>query len=149
MSKIYLLPRMIAALLVATLPRRMRAHTAQSTTSLRTEMRDGVRWLLRHGMLRDLAVALAVTMDDPAATEEVVRVARAERPDIPIIARARDATHTQRPQRFLQRRYTHLQPHYIPVRPVLLVLIELYQFLKFNSVEISKEIRLLWPIVFC
>ncbi|MFO1183478.1 MAG: cation:proton antiporter [Bauldia sp.] len=42
------------------------------------------------------ALALAVTMDDPAATELVVTAARAERPDIPIIARARDASHAQK-----------------------------------------------------
>jgi CPA2 family monovalent cation:H+ antiporter-2 len=39
------------------------------------------------------APALIVTMDNPSAVELVVTVARAERPDMPIVARARDAEH--------------------------------------------------------
>lgn len=44
----------------------------------------------------DTARALVVTMDNPAATEHVVRVAHAEWPQLPIIARARDAAHASR-----------------------------------------------------
>lgn len=51
----------VAALLVASLPRRTRAASADSTASLRSDVREGLRWLRGHGMLRDLAVALAVT----------------------------------------------------------------------------------------
>lgn len=40
--------------------------------------------------------ALIVTMDSPAKVEEVVRVARAARADLSIIARARDDRHAQR-----------------------------------------------------
>jgi Kef-type K+ transport system membrane component KefB/Trk K+ transport system NAD-binding subunit len=39
------------------------------------------------------APALVVTMDSPAAVESVVTAARAERPDLIIVARARDADH--------------------------------------------------------
>ena len=39
------------------------------------------------------ARALVVTMDDPAAVEEVVGAARSERADLTIVARARDAAH--------------------------------------------------------
>jgi CPA2 family monovalent cation:H+ antiporter-2 len=41
----------------------------------------------------DNARALVVTLDEPRATEEVVTAARAERADLLIVARARDATH--------------------------------------------------------
>src|SRR5690606_23676742 len=39
------------------------------------------------------ARALVVTMDSPSAVEAVVTAARAERPDLIIVARARDAEH--------------------------------------------------------
>ena len=39
------------------------------------------------------ARALIVTMDAPRAVEDVVRLGRAERPDLTIVARARDAHH--------------------------------------------------------
>jgi len=39
------------------------------------------------------ARALVVTLDNPAAVEAVVQAARAERPDLTIVARARDARH--------------------------------------------------------
>jgi Kef-type K+ transport system membrane component KefB/voltage-gated potassium channel Kch len=39
------------------------------------------------------ALALAVTMDNPTQAEEIVRMARAERADLKIIARARDERH--------------------------------------------------------
>ena len=41
------------------------------------------------------APALIVTIHDQAAIDEIVRVARELRPDIPIISRARDATHAR------------------------------------------------------
>ena len=40
--------------------------------------------------------ALVVTMDDPDGVESVVAVARQERPDLTIVARARDARHAKR-----------------------------------------------------
>lgn len=42
------------------------------------------------------ARALVVTMDNPGAAEHVVRVVHAEWPQLPIIARARDAAHASR-----------------------------------------------------
>jgi CPA2 family monovalent cation:H+ antiporter-2 len=42
------------------------------------------------------ARALVVTMDSPEACEAVTAAARAERPDLAIVARARDARHAQR-----------------------------------------------------
>ena len=51
-------------------------------------------FLLRFGLAN--ARALVVTMDAPAAAEAVVAIARAERPDLTIVARARDAHHAQR-----------------------------------------------------
>ena len=42
------------------------------------------------------AAALVVTMDDPDGAEAIVAVARALRPDLTIVARARDARHAQR-----------------------------------------------------
>ena len=42
------------------------------------------------------ASALVVTMDDPDGAEAIVAVARAMRPDLTIVARARDARHAQR-----------------------------------------------------
>jgi CPA2 family monovalent cation:H+ antiporter-2 len=42
------------------------------------------------------APALVVTMDDPDGAEAIVAVARALRPDLTIVARARDARHAQR-----------------------------------------------------
>ncbi len=42
------------------------------------------------------AKALAVTMDNPAMAEEIVRIARHENPGIKIIARARDERHAMR-----------------------------------------------------
>src|SRR5260370_33293131 len=41
----------------------------------------------------DTARALVVTLDDPAAADELVAGARAERSDLLIVARARDAAH--------------------------------------------------------
>jgi CPA2 family monovalent cation:H+ antiporter-2 len=41
----------------------------------------------------DTARALVVTLDDPAAADELVAAARAERPNLLIVARARDARH--------------------------------------------------------
>jgi len=42
------------------------------------------------------ARALVVTMDQPSAVEQVVAAARAERPDLTIVARARDASHASK-----------------------------------------------------
>jgi CPA2 family monovalent cation:H+ antiporter-2 len=42
------------------------------------------------------ATALVVTMDDPDGAEAIVSVGRAMRPDLTIVARARDARHAQR-----------------------------------------------------
>jgi CPA2 family monovalent cation:H+ antiporter-2 len=42
------------------------------------------------------ARALVVTLDAPAAIESVVAAARAERPDLTIVARARDAAHAKK-----------------------------------------------------
>lgn len=42
------------------------------------------------------ARALVVTMDEPAAVEAVLTAARSERPDVVIVARARDAAHATR-----------------------------------------------------
>ena len=44
----------------------------------------------------DTALAIVVTMDSPEATEEVVATARIIRPDLTIVARARDAGQAQR-----------------------------------------------------
>jgi monovalent cation:H+ antiporter-2, CPA2 family len=43
------------------------------------------------------ACALVVTLDAPDAIESVVRAARSERPDLTIVARARDAAHASKP----------------------------------------------------
>jgi CPA2 family monovalent cation:H+ antiporter-2 len=51
-------------------------------------------FLLRCGLLE--APALVVTMDDPEGVEAIVAVARALRPNLTIVARARDARHAQR-----------------------------------------------------
>jgi monovalent cation:proton antiporter-2 (CPA2) family protein len=51
-------------------------------------------FLKRCGLME--ARALAVTMDNPVRVDEVVRVARALRADLKIIARARDERHAQR-----------------------------------------------------
>ena len=48
--------------------------------------------LLRHLRLED-ARALVVTLDEPEAADALVAAARAERPDLLIVARARDARH--------------------------------------------------------
>jgi CPA2 family monovalent cation:H+ antiporter-2 len=42
------------------------------------------------------ARALVVTLDAPDAIESVVRAARSERPDLTIVARARDAAHASK-----------------------------------------------------
>jgi CPA2 family monovalent cation:H+ antiporter-2 len=51
-------------------------------------------FLRRSGIAQ--ARALVATMDDPAAVERVVAAAHAERPDLTIVARARDADHATR-----------------------------------------------------
>ena len=51
-------------------------------------------FLLRCGLAD--APALVVTMDDPEGVESIVAVARSLRPDLTIVARARDARHAQR-----------------------------------------------------
>jgi monovalent cation:H+ antiporter-2, CPA2 family len=51
-------------------------------------------FLARCGMAE--APALVVTMDDPDGAEAIVAVARALRPDLTIVARARDARHAHR-----------------------------------------------------
>ncbi len=51
-------------------------------------------FLLRCGLAD--AAALVVTMDDPEGAETIVAVARALRPKLTIVARARDARHAQR-----------------------------------------------------
>ncbi len=51
-------------------------------------------FLRRSGI--EKARALVATMDDPAAVERVVAAAHAERPDLTIVARARDAEHATR-----------------------------------------------------
>jgi len=51
-------------------------------------------FLLRAGLAD--ASALVVTMDDPERAETIVAVARELRPDLTIVARARDARHAQR-----------------------------------------------------
>ncbi|MFM7253913.1 MAG: MFS transporter [Ilumatobacteraceae bacterium] len=58
----------VAAVLVATLPSRRRGATTRHDTdadasprpSITADIADGLRWLRSHGLLRDLAVALAV-----------------------------------------------------------------------------------------
>ena len=42
------------------------------------------------------APAVVVTMDDPIAAEQVVAAVRAERAEVPVVARARDAAHAVR-----------------------------------------------------
>ncbi len=51
-------------------------------------------FLARCGL--DQALALVVTMDDPDGAEAIVATARSLRPDLTIVARARDARHAQR-----------------------------------------------------
>jgi CPA2 family monovalent cation:H+ antiporter-2 len=51
-------------------------------------------FLIRCGLTE--ATALVVTMDDPERAEMIVAVARELRPDLTIVARARDARHAQR-----------------------------------------------------
>jgi CPA2 family monovalent cation:H+ antiporter-2 len=51
-------------------------------------------FLMRCGLAE--APALVVTMDDPEGVEAIVAVARELRPDLTIVARARDARHAQR-----------------------------------------------------
>ena len=51
-------------------------------------------FLIRCGLAD--ASALVVTMDDPEGAESIVAVARELRPDLTIVARARDARHAQR-----------------------------------------------------
>jgi CPA2 family monovalent cation:H+ antiporter-2 len=51
--------------------------------------------ILRHVGL-DTARALVVTLDEPAVAEALVAAARAERPSLMIVARARDAAHAAR-----------------------------------------------------
>ena len=51
-------------------------------------------FLIRCGLAD--ASALVVTMDDPDGVESIVAVARELRPDLTIVARARDARHAQR-----------------------------------------------------
>jgi len=51
-------------------------------------------FLMRCGLAD--APALVVTMDDPEGVEAIVAVARGLRPDLTIVARARDARHAQR-----------------------------------------------------
>ena len=53
------------------------------------------REFLRKCGLAD-APAVVVTMDDPDAAEHVVAAVRAERADVPVVARARDAAHAVR-----------------------------------------------------
>lgn len=48
-------------------------------------------WL--HKIVGDNATALILTMDEPVAAQRLVRKLRAQYPDLPIIARARDASH--------------------------------------------------------
>ncbi|MBV9568573.1 MAG: cation:proton antiporter [Hyphomicrobiales bacterium] len=50
---------------------------------------------LRRGGLAN-SLALVVTMDQPSAVEHVVVAARAERPELTIVARARDASHASK-----------------------------------------------------
>jgi len=54
---------------------------------------DPTRPELLHAAGLDKAKVLVVAMDDPAATTQLVTFARRERPDLHIIARARDRTH--------------------------------------------------------
>jgi CPA2 family monovalent cation:H+ antiporter-2 len=51
-------------------------------------------FLLRCGLAD--AIALVITMDDPEGAEGVVGAARELRPELTIVARARDARHAQR-----------------------------------------------------
>ncbi len=44
----------------------------------------------------DKAKCLAITMDNPALVDEILKLARAKRPDLKIIARARDERHAMR-----------------------------------------------------
>jgi len=76
----------------------------QDVTLVTRERRDGkaiyygdatrVEFLRRCGIAN--ARALVVTLDVPAANEAIVAAARAERPDLTIVARARDAAHATR-----------------------------------------------------
>ena len=53
-----------------------------------------IEFLRRCGL--GAARALVVTMDSPKAAERIVEIARKERPDLTIVARARDAAHATR-----------------------------------------------------
>jgi CPA2 family monovalent cation:H+ antiporter-2 len=66
---------------------RARGHTVYFGEASRPE------FLRRCGL--DSATAVVVTMDSPEAVEAVVATARLERPDIVIVARARDARHAK------------------------------------------------------
>lgn len=53
-----------------------------------------IAFLRRCGLAR--ARALAITMDNPSRAQEILKAARAERPDLKIIARARDERHAMK-----------------------------------------------------
>ncbi|HWF78181.1 MAG TPA: cation:proton antiporter [Caulobacteraceae bacterium] len=82
-----------------------RSFTAVDTdpSLVETERAAGVRLYFgdasREAFLKacgvETAAAVVVTMDAPAKVDEVVRTARALRPDLTLIARARDASHAE------------------------------------------------------
>lgn len=57
---------------------------------------DASRLEILHHMHVDRAAAMVVTTDDAEASERIVTAARAVRPDLPILARARDGAHARR-----------------------------------------------------
>ncbi len=96
----------LGRLLAETLDRQQIAHIAldldvDHVSALRSRgapvfLGDASRLTLLEKVRIETARALAVTMDDPNAAERVVRAAHHARPDLPILARARDDAHAAR-----------------------------------------------------
>lgn len=96
----------LGRLLAETLDRQQIAHIAldldvDHVSALRSRgapvfFGDASRLRLLEKVRIETALVLAVTMDDPDAAERVVRAAHEARPDLPILARARDDAHAAR-----------------------------------------------------
>lgn len=96
----------LGRLLAETLDRQQIAHIAldldvDRVSALRSRgapvfLGDASRLTLLEKVRIETALVLAVTMDDPDAAERVVRAAHEARPDLPILARARDDAHAAR-----------------------------------------------------
>ncbi len=96
----------LGRLLAETLDRQQIAHIAldldvDRVSALRSRgapvfLGDASRLTLLDKVHIETALALAVTMDDPDAAERVVRAAHEARPELPILARARDDAHAAR-----------------------------------------------------